>query len=639
MRLKPIILILFLAFLLPIYSCSQGMELLDKKSKKWWTEATQENRRGNSNKALELYDKILEKDPTFIDAYLMKGGIYYNRKDWENAEAMFKRGLEINPEYNKEVYYSLALVAQEKKKYRDAESYMEGYINRCTPDDRKLEKAKQLINQYKFRAEAMENPVPFLPEALPFPINTEESEYTPGFTVDGSKMLFVRRIGGQEDIVISEIIDSFYKVPSIIEEIATLDNEGVFTISADGNKIIFTGCNRRDGYGSCDLYYSIKDEKGKWRKPSNMGKRINTPAWDSQPSLSADGKKLIFSSRRHGSIGGSDLWMTEWLPEGKWSIPQNLGGMINTLGYDETPFLHPDGRTMYFRSNGRLGMGGFDLYKSTYDEQSGEWTIPKNLGYPINTEDDEGGLIVSLDGSTAFFASHNKKKDADIYQFELYEEIKPEPATFVKTIVTDAKTGNPLYAHITITNNTTGKHNDLSTDHTGTGLSALPAGYNYGLYIEKEGYLFYSDNFALDSIATSIDPFILNIALIPIPEENVIVEEKPIILKNIFFETGSAVLKDISYTEIGKLKNLLTYDQTLDVTIIGHTDNVGTEEDNLQLSLDRANAVKVALVEMGISSDRIEVKGMGESMPIDNNDTLAGRSNNRRTEFTVRKKG
>ncbi|NNF34863.1 MAG: OmpA family protein [Saprospiraceae bacterium] len=611
---------------------------LDKKHTNKFNEARALQRQGKNVKAIEKYDEVLKKYPNTIDAILAKSGIYFRLKDFNQAESMLLSSIKLDPEYNEEVYYSLALVNEQQGEYSEAVQYMTRYLSMVDRSAKKRDRAVELKTRYEFIAEAIKNPVPFDPIPLPDQINTEESEYTPGVSADGSEFYFVRRIRGQEDILVSYRDSNSYGEPFLVEEILSMDNEGVFALSADGRTLIFTGCNRRDGFGSCDLYYSRKNKYGGWSTPSNMGPVINSPAWESQPSLSADGTTLYFASRRLGSIGNSDIWKSEWTREEGWSNPENIGGMINTTGSDETPFIHPDGKTLYFRSDGRVGIGKFDLYMSRYDEDLGAWDIPVNLGYPINTRDNEGGLTVSLDGTTAFYSSDQGKDNVDIYQFELYPEVRPFPTTYARIQVTDSLTGAPLEVDVVIDNHNKQSFSSSYTDAQGMALVALVTGNNYGLTIEKDGYLFYSRNFRLDTIATAIDPILIKASLLPLEKEEVEIE-KPIVLNNIFFESGSAILQDISMPEIQRLTALLRNNLNYNVTIIGHTDDVGSDEDNLQLSSERAKAVYLKLIEGGISQNRVTYVGKGENEPIATNETPQGRQTNRRTEFLLTRRG
>ncbi len=617
------------------------------KVKKIYEKATELNRSEDWDDALKQYDKLLERAPDFIDAYLAKAAIYYDQEKYEQAVAEFEKALNIDEAYDPRAWYRLALTELNLDRFEAAAQHFDRFIAMGDRSESLINRAKKYAADAKFAAEAVKNPVPFEPVALNNYINTEDPEYLPALTADGENLIFTRRVNGrQEDLFISSRVDGDWQAPVPLAGINTpTGSEGTQSISADGKFLVFTACGR--GRGGCDLYYStVKD--GRWTPAQNIGPPINTGAWDSQPSISANGKALFFSSERKGGQGGRDIWVSYLKSNGTWGELQNLGPQINTSADEASPFIHPDGQTLYFHSNGHPGMGGFDLYYSKLQADQ-TWSEPVNLGYPINTRGNEGALIVSLDGKTAYFASDKKLSveeleqssllagDADIYQFELYKAARPEPVTYVKAKVYDAVTKQPLTAVAEISElGNEDNYLGVRTDEAGSFLLCLTAGKDYALNVNAENYLFYSDNFAL-SQANSIDrPFLLDIPLTPIPAEKEIAtieKSKPIILKNVFFETGSAELKPISLTELNKLKKLLDQNPAMRVQINGHTDNVGSEEDNLQLSKDRAKAVYRFLIEQGIAESRLQYKGFGENMPIATNETEEGRQLNRRTEF------
>jgi outer membrane protein OmpA-like peptidoglycan-associated protein len=383
---------------------------------------------------------------------------------------------------------------------------------------------------------------------------------------------------------------------------------------------------------------------GRWTTPVNMGQKVNSAAWDSQPTLSADGRLLIFSSRRLGSIGGADLWLTYRNEKDAWVTPVNLGLEINTAGDDESPFLHPDGVTLYFRSNGRPGMGGFDIYYSRKNDINGVWSQPVNIGYPINTEGNEGAFTVSLDGKKAYFASDmnyatGKKNDnLDIFSFDLYEEARPLPTTFIKGYVKDAVTNKPLKASVTIKDLASGAIKfQIITDSSGYFITGIASGRNYACITENKDYQYIAQNFDLSATNTVLKPYVLNIALMPIGKDKKSTEQ-PVILQNIFFQSGSAELLPESNVELDLLVLMLNRHPEMNITIIGHTDDVGEDSDNQLLSEKRAAAVAKALFIKGITASRISSLGKGESQPIASNDTEAGRKINRRTEFILSQK-
>jgi outer membrane protein OmpA-like peptidoglycan-associated protein len=313
-------------------------------------------------------------------------------------------------------------------------------------------------------------------------------------------------------------------------------------------------------------------------------------------------------------------------------VAVNIGDPINTDKEENSPFIHFDNRTLYFCSDGHTGMGGRDLYFTKLDS-SGKWMAPVNLGYPINTCADEFGLIVNTKGDTAYFSSDKEggKGKLDLYCFELNKENRPMPVTYVKGIVFNNETKEKIEARFELINLKTGKivYTSFSDPVKGDFLVTLPSENDYALNVSKEGYLFYSDNFSLKGNWSIIEPFIKNIPLQPIKVG------ESVVLRNIFFETAKYDLKTESVIELDKLVAFLKTNDKLKIEISGHTDNIGTKEYNQILSENRAKSVYNYLIEIGIDKARLTFKGFGDTKPIDTNDTDAGRSNNRRTEFKI----
>ena len=443
-------------------------------------------------KALTELDKLLEEDATFIDAHLKKAEVLYDLNRVEEAEESFEKALTIDPAYRKIASYQLAITEMRQRKFLEAAEHFQQYLDSGAGNQRQLDKAHLYLEQAKFSAVAYENPVDFAPQRLPDAINSEGQEYLPSLTADESTLVFTKVVNNQEDFYVSRKIDGVWQPAQAMKSINTSANEGAQTISADGKMILFTACNRPDGLGRCDLYYSLF-RNGEWTKAANVGEPINSAAWDSQPSLSADGKSIYFTSNRGGTLGGKDIWVTHRKPNGFWSRPENLGDSINTKGDDKGPFIHPDGKTLYFMSNGHPGLGGFDLYYSRKDE-SGAWSTPVNLGFPINTARDEGLLVISLDGKTAYFSSDRDDLDMgaekkehlvpnyDIFTFELYPEARPEPVTYLKALVRDAVSGAALPAKVELV--ALEKEEVVlsgKADAAGSVLTVLPAGQDYAL--------------------------------------------------------------------------------------------------------------------------------------------------------------
>jgi len=630
-------------------------ETASGKQLKRFKEAEQLAFQQNYAQALKNVEKVLSKDPNFIDAHILLGQIRYDQNAFVEAEKSFEQALELDSDYSDLVPYMLGVTEWRLDKFTEAGQHFEAYLATEPRNARRQESAERYLKNARFAAKAVQNPVPFEPKSLGSGINTERPEFLPVLTADERTLFYTSEVNRQQDIFMSVQEDGVWQPGILLEGVSTpRGDEASPSISADGKLLVFTACGRKDGYGSCDLYIS-EVRNGQWTRPKNMGGTINSKAWDSQPSISSDGRKLFFASERGGGKGSKDLWVSIRGENGSWTTPQNLGATINTPAKEQAPFIHADGRTLYFMSEGHPGMGEFDLYQTTLRED-GTFTEPKNLGYPINSKGNEGALCVSLDGKTAYFDSdrilleseeevtYSGNEVADLYAFELYPAIRPQPVTYVKASVTNAATNAILSeAQVEFIDLATGKmHSSSLTDWDGEFLTVLPVGKNYALNVRKQGFVFHSENFALQESKNLDEAFVLEIALQPIPEtiaevefEEVQPKSKPVVLKNIFFETASAKLRPESRTELERLQNLLTENPQLRIQINGHTDNVGAEEDNQQLSEARAKAVYDFLIENGIAERRLRYKGFGESQPIASNDSPDGRQQNRRTEFVV----
>jgi hypothetical protein len=497
--------------------------------------------------------------------------------------------------------------------------------------------AKKSREDCKFAIEAIKNPVPFNPENLGDSVNTSDDEYWPSITADGQTLMFTRQVTTgrvmpktQEDFYISHLENGKWrKAINAGYPLNTNLNEGAQSISSDGRYMYFTACDRPEGQGKCDIYYSSFDGVN-WSMPFNIGPPVNTKGWESQPSISSNGKMLFFASNRAGGEGGMDLWYSILREDGTWCSPVNLGKKINTPGDEMSPFIHFDGRTLYYSSNGKTGMGGFDIFFTRMNEDT-TWTESKNLGFPINTFNDEMGLIIDATGQKAYFSTTREPgRGKDIYSFIINESVRPDPVSYFKGRVYEKGTGKLLKANYELVNLTTG-HIMVSgvADFSGTFLICLPTDHNYGFNVSKEGYLFYSDNFMLEGIHSVTEPFIKRIELSPIK-----VGEK-MILSNVFYEFDSWKLKKESYIELDKLAKLLSDNKNMNVEIGGYTDAIGTDSYNLDLSEKRAKSVRDYLIDKGIIGNRLTYKGYGASSPLGNNVTDDGRKLNRRTEIRI----
>ncbi len=619
---------------------------LNKKESKWLDTAIKENQKKNYKKSNQLFSNLLKSKPNFLEGKMRLGTSYFNQKNYTSSENLIKEVIDYAPDFDVEVYYTLANVQRAQKKYLEAGHNYKVYLTNIDTLTEKAIKAKRLRDQMFYIHDAINNPVSFIPYNPGPNINTYMSEYLPLLSLDGSQLYFTRNVKfpqqfiGQEDIYFSQKDSLGWREAIPVPDVNTANNEGAFTLSADGKTLVFTVCDRWDTYGGCDLYSSVY-KNGEWSQVVNMGKEINTAAWDSQPALSADGKTMIFSSKRLGTLGGSDLWITQRAKNNAWTLPKNMGSAINTPGNEESPFLHPDGKTLYFRSDGRLGMGGFDIYYTRYNDTTELWSPPQNIGYPINTEGHEGAMTVSLDGTTAWYAtdmnhaSGELQNNLDIYYFDLPHQARSLPTTFVKGKIKDGATLNPLSATIIIKDLIT--HDTIYTwqsDEDGNFISPVTSGKNYVCIVSLPGYTYFSYNIDLQEYRALYKPYILDVVLWPIMDKE-IEEEPSFILNNIFFKLGSYELKPESITEILLISHMMKENSDIDIILIGHTDSIGSYKDNQLLSENRAKSVAQAIINQGVNAQRISTLGMGSTQPIDDNATEEGREKNRRTEMKV----
>ncbi|MGE0638613.1 MAG: OmpA family protein [Bacteroidia bacterium] len=582
--------------------------------------------------------KALDSDDQFLEARIMLADIYVEMDEYEQAVAQYRKVVSINPTFFPNAYYILGNIQMQVGKYDDAKASLENFLQLKNTKGETREKAKLAIRTAEFGSEAMKKPVPFDPKNLGPGVNTADAEYFPALTADEQTLVITRNSRpaggghGQEDFYESRLADGEWTTArNLGAPLNTPDNEGAQTISPDGQLMFFTGCNRPEGLGGCDIYFSRKAGNA-WTEPQNIRNPINSSKWESQPSLSPDKKTVYFASSRAGGKGDKDLWSSTLTDQGVWGVPVNLGDVINTPDAEESPFIHPDNQTLYFSSDGHVGMGRKDIYYSRKDAL-GNWQKPVNLGYPINTWNNDDSFIVGASGKIAYFASDRKGGfgSLDLYSFELYESARPTMVTYVKGSVFASDTKKPLVAKFELIDLETNKVvvESSSNSEKGEFLVSLPVNKNYALNVSKEGYLFYSENFSLKDIKDITKPYQLNVGLQPVKTG------EKVILKNIFFETNSFQLKEESTAELQKLLGLLQKNKNLKIEIGGHTDNVGDDKSNQLLSENRAKSVYEYLTTNGIPAERLSYKGFGETAPLATNDTEEGRAENRRTEFTV----
>ncbi|HTI61787.1 OmpA family protein [Mucilaginibacter sp.] len=629
--MKVIFLSVFLLLFASLVYAQRQYSTTDKQAIQYFSLANQSLDDHMYDEAIEHLQKAISEDAKFIEAHVLLADVLRGRWRYAEAADQFIKAIALDPEFSRGIYYKLGDCEVHNAQYAQAKIHLEKYLSYDNTTPQTAAIAKKLLNDCAFSIDAIQHPVPFKPINVGDEINTTDDEYLPTVTADENTLIFTRKINNNEDFYKSDKVSGKWQTATYLSDQINTPryNEGAQSISQNGKVLFFTGCNRPDGLGRCDIYIATK--KGNdWNKPFDISPPVNTNGWESQPSISADGRTLYFVSNRKGGYGGYDLYKST-LSEKGWSQPENMGPNINTPYDEQSPFIHPDDSTFYFCSNGWPGLGGMDLFVSHLG-QDGKWQKPINLGYPINSNGDENGLTLTANGTYAFFASNklNGQGGFDIYTFELPPALRPHEVTYVKGNVYDAVTKQPLESAVEIVDlvKNLPVYQDYSSADQGDFLATITTGKDYGLNIARDGYLFYSANFSLAGHVNT-EPFHITAYLQPIEVGN------KVILKNIFFDTNKFDIKDESKPELQKLVDFLNLNKTVHIEVSGHTDNVGTVQSNQVLSENRAKAVYQYLIANGIQPERLTYKGYGETQPIEPNDTDDGRSKNRRTEFKI----
>lgn len=613
-----------------------------KRAAKLYTEAMENYNLRHYEIAVSKLRSALREDNKFVEAWLSMAEIYMDMSEDLEAIEAYKKAVRLDPDFFPGAYLNLGELEFLNGRYAEGKEDYSKYLTFSSISEKGRRTALAGIANCDFSMWAVSHPVPFDPKNMGRSINNELDQYWPSISVDEQKFVFTllkpknpenSAVFGnrQEDFYISTYGRNGWEIAEDAgAPLNTSDNEGAQTLSADGREMYFTACNRKGGHGLCDIYYSNWNGKT-WSAPRNIGPPVNTRYKETQPSLSPDGRILYFASNKPGGKGGLDLWQSTRNEDGSWSEPENMGDSINTEGEEQSPFIHPDNVSFYFSSTGLPGLGRFDLFLSR-KQPDGKWSKPKNLGYPLNTNFNEEGLVVNAKGNTAYYSSTREGGygGRDIYQFELYREARPNPVSYMKGTVYDSETRRALRAKFELVDlRTTGiVMQSYSSASDGTFLISIPSGKDYALNATTPGYLFFSENFTLAD-ADYTRPYLMDVPMNPIkPGEKTI-------LRNIFFDTDQYTLKPESRVELDRLLKMLTENPTLKIQIGGHTDNIGTPEHNQTLSENRARTVVKYLTENGIPGERLSFAGYGEDKPITTNETEEGRAQNRRTEFMI----
>jgi len=631
---RPIYVLLLCGLLSHFSGHAQHAHSGNRKAQQAFERAASQLKNRQYTQAVASLEEAIASDPGFAAAHQQLGDIYRRQRDYGKAVQHYSRVIQLDSILTPLTWFGLGESLLHTGDYAQAVPALRRYLATPALDDAGRRLTDKYLTDCEFSVAALKHPESFHPHNPGPAINSRYDEYFPKLTADHRTIIFTRKEDDRENFYESTQDSTGTWQPALLlqgEINSALYNEGAHCISPDGKYLFFTGCNRPDGLGSCDIYVSRREGE-RWGTPHNLGSPINGRGWEAQPTLGADGRTLYFVSNRRGGQGGYDIWKSTLQGNGQWGEPQNLGPAINTPYDESSPYIHADNRTLYFASNGWPGFGDKDIFKSQMDS-SGDWQPPVNLGYPINDHHEQSALSVSMNGKQAFYST--RRPDAlgglDIYSFDLPQTIRPHPVAYLKGTIVDAENESPLQADITVTDIVANQvlYREQADYEDGAFLAPLPFGKTYALHIKQPGYLFFSENYPLDDSTKINDAYEIRIALSRIKPGSTET------LDNIFFDVNRYELLPKSKSDLDNLIEFLRLNKNVRIEIGGHTDNTGSEAHNQALSENRAKAVHDYLINAGIAASRLTYKGYGQSQPIADNDTDEGRQLNRRTDFKI----
>ncbi len=635
------ILVVMLVVWFPIQAQTGWTASANKKAQKSFEKARGYYQSQQWDDAVKSLQKSIEYDSLFAGAWLLMGDLMQQEKNIDLAFKSYEKAVSIDSVAFPNVYFTLGKLAFDLSEYALSRDFFQEYLDRANLDSAGF----ALVNAARQRSVEALNIV-----SHPLPVsfcnggpdlNTPSDEFVNFINAEENKLIMTRKTKRtelnsekpvfEERFFVALRQDSLWKASGLLN-IPWLEgnNVGGMSMSADGRSMLFTGCYWPKGQGSCDLYYSnrVGDE---WLYPTSFSRRINTSGWESQPVISSDGKVIYFSSKRPGGRGGADIWKSVYLDGKGWSPPVNLGDSINTEGDEMAPFIHGDGRTLYFSSNGHAGLGGFDLFVARMDFTD-QWGQVTNLGLPANSPADDINIFVGLEGKQGWISSNREGTlgGMDIWRLEMPELLAPQEVLLLGGRVLDSLSRTPLGAEIEVVELPDGIEKRLlhSDSLTGEFLVVLQSEKSYLFNISKPGYLFYSEQVILDK--DSITDYVEKEYLLQPISSGVSMN-----LHHILFDFNSDSLLPTSYIELGKLLRFLKSNPLVQVEIVGHTDHVGTPDFNQRLSERRAHSVLSYLIDSGISPARLTSRGKGDTFPIASNENESGCAKNRRTEIIV----
>ena len=602
-----ILLISFLSF-------GQELKSKNKKAIEYYKEAEKLDELGNYYESERLLLEALRKDDSFDEAIVLLHQVYLKRDLFSSSESIFLQSEDkLEAIFKNRILADQAYFLYAQGKYPLTKDKLNSIKGDAWQLDSEL--VENLSVQNEFALGQIKNPLNIEFEDLPAPLNGFDLQYFPSITVQNELIFTARQQlkGGDENLYLSKFDGVDWTVPeSVSENINTVRNEGTASISGDGKTLVFTACNRPDNIGSCDLYISYYRNE-EWTLPELLPREVNSQEWDSQPSLTADGNTIYFTSLRKGGYGKQDLWYTQKI-DGEWQGAINLGSEINSSQDDASPFIYYDSKTLIYASKGRLGMGGYDLYKTVFNKK---WSEPSNLGYPINDSFDQVGYTLSYDG-WAYFSTSQSDGRLMLKKFRIPEGlVKPLDQTIkLVEVGLDSLSTRQVTTYV----------GRKSTNHMLDSTFSLPKNLFQNIdsvAIKVKGYKqrFVTSEKAESSTKIELEPFVLG---------------QKLLSQSGAFDFSSDQLSETFKLQLDKLYDYLKINSELIIEIQGHTDLVGGNEFNNELSYARADNVAAYLMSLGLANNRLVVKGFGKTKPLIMATDDTGKIN-RRVEIVIAK--
>ena len=601
------------------------------------------------------------------------GACYLFTDEKYEAIEYLKKAYKLDPEVSRDIHFLLGKAYQLVLEFDQAVEHFNAFLQ-SLDEDQKLEYADVItkhLAECQHGRELSQNPVRVIIQNLGEQVNSKYDEYSPVFASGDTALFFTSRRPSDKskrNPVDNKFNEDIYRAPAEGREFGTairLDkpfnskhNDAVVGKKDQGSTLLLY---RGHISGGQIQESSFLPEKGHWSRPSNLSSRLNSKEGETSATLSPDGREIYFVSRNEKlTTGGKDILMARLNEKGKWGEPSNLGSPVNTGFDEEGVFMTPDGRFLYFSSRGHNSMGGFDVFR-TERESGGGWSEPVNLGYPINTPDDELFYITDSEGLYGYYSTIRAggMGARDLYRVvylgsekELIFRIEdrlvagpgerkrgflspPEPmvldTTFVVTgrVLDTLDAFRPVVAKMAFLDPSTGERDAfVISDTSGTYTARLPEPKVYGVEINAPGYLYFLDILDLTG-ETNEEKLQRDFYL-----RRVEVGTR-VVLDNIYFETGKAVLRPESFDALDQVFRFLENNPGMKLEISGHTDNTGSLRVNERLSRARAKSVVDYLVERGIPPEMLIYEGYADTQPVAPNDTPEGRERNRRVEFKV----